>query len=244
MRSLALAGPLAMLALIALGPGAAADVTISPSTAEQGGAAAITLQVRNDRPGAFTKQVEVQFPQATPIAEVYPMSVPYWAPIATSRKLDAPVQGIHNDGLTIVTAAVTWIRADDAPKAPAVENLGLQLGPLPKIDELVLTVVQTYSDGTVRRWSGPNAAGAGVQAGNGTVLHLQPAGAYATPAVEDTLAPVATGQGNTAAQLGLIVAGIVVGVLASAMAVVTLGNRSRAERPAEDAAEEKADVVA
>ena len=233
-----------MLGLIALAPGAAADVNISPPTAEQGGAAEITLQVRNDRPGVFTKQVEVQFPQATPIAEVYPMSVPNWAPIATSRKLDAPVQGIHNDGLTIVTAAVTWIRADDAPKAPVVESLGLQLGPLPKLDELVLTVVQTYSDGTVKRWSGPSAAGAGVPAGNGTVLHLQPAAAHATPTEEDTLPPAAAGQGGTGTQLGLIAAGIVAGVLVSALAVVTIGNRSRAERPAEDVAEEKADVVA
>jgi uncharacterized protein YcnI len=246
-RSVALGGTLALLGVIALGPAAAADVNISPATAEQGAAAEITLQVRNDRPTVFTKQVEVQFPQATPIAEVSPMSVPYWAPIATSRKLDNPVAGIHNDGLTIVTAAVTWIRSDDAPKAPAVENLKLQLGPLPTLDELVLTVIQTYSDGTVKRWSGPSAAGAGGQAGTGTVLHLQPAAAIAAPAPaeEEPAAAPAAASGNTLTELGLIAAGIVAGVLLSAMAVVTIGSRNRAARAAsEEEAEEKADVVA
>jgi uncharacterized protein YcnI len=206
-----------MIGLVALGPAASADVNISPATADQGGAAELTFQVRNDRPGVFTTKVEIQFPEATPIAEVYPMSVSDWAPVATSRNLDTPVDGIHNSGLTVVTSALTWIRAENAPKAPAVENLKVQLGPLPKLNEMVLTVLQTYSDGKVVRFSGPSAAGPAGPAGNGTVLRLQPPAANAAaPAEEEPAAAEPAGSGQTAGQLGLIGAGIVAGVLISA----------------------------
>jgi uncharacterized protein YcnI len=227
----------AVIGVIALGPAAVAEVNLSPSTAPQGGAAKIVFQVENDRPGVITKQVEVQFPQDTPIAEIYPMSVAAWAPIATSRKLDQAVAGIHSDGLDIVTSKITWIRADDAPKsAPPVENFTVELGPLPTVDELVLTVIQTYSDGTVKRWSGPSADGAGA----GTVLKLQAAEAAAGPeAAEEVAAAPAAESGNTGAQLGLIGAGIVAGVLVSALAVVTIGSRFRTDRAAEEKTEEK-----
>jgi uncharacterized protein YcnI len=228
----------ALMGLVALAPVASAEVSISPAQADQGGAAQLTLQVRNSRPGVFTTQVKASFPQETPIAEIYPMSVDNWAPLATSREVDEPLQGIHNSGLTTVTTAITWIRAEDAPKAPAVENLVLQLGPLPQLDELVLTIEQTYSDGKVETFSGPSASG------NGTVLRLQPPAAAAAPAEEaDPEAAAPAEDGNTGTQLGLIAAGIVVGLLVSALAVVTIGSRSRTKHAAEDV-EEKEDVVA
>jgi uncharacterized protein YcnI len=233
--------------MIAFGPAAVADVNISPAQADQGGAAAITFKVRNDRTGVFTTKVEVQFPQAAPIGEIYPMSTPNWAPVATSRNLDTPVDGVHNSGLTTVTSAITWSRSKDAPKAPDVEELTVQLGPLPKINDLVLTVIQTYSDGKTKRWSGPTPASGGVAAGTGTVLHLvPPAAAAAAPAAADTTATTVPGQGRTAAQLGLIGAGIVGGVLISALALVTIGSKSRGRQPADSPAEQKQqeDVVA
>jgi uncharacterized protein YcnI len=221
-----------------MGPAAVADVTISPAEADQGSAAELTFQVRNTRPGVSIKQVKVEFPQATPIAEVYPMSVSNWAPIATSRDVDEPLQGIHNSGLTTVTTAITWVRAEGAPKAAPVENLVVQLGPMPALDELVLKVEETYSDGKVETFNGPSATG------NGTVLRLKPAAAAAAPAEEgDPEAAAPAEDGNTGAQLGLIGAGIVVGLLVSALAVVTIGSRSRTKEPAEDA-EETADVGA
>jgi len=245
-RALAVGGGLALAGLVALGPAAVADVNISPAQADQGGAAAITFQVRNDRAGVFTTKVEVKFPQATPVGEIYPMSVSNWAPVATSRELDTPVDGVHNSGLTTVTSAITWIRSADAPKAPKVEELSVQLGPLPKSNDFVMTVIQTYSDGKTKTWSGPTPAGSGVAAGTGTVLHLvPPAAAAAEPAAtEEAIATAVPGQGRTVAQLGLIGAGIVGGILISALAVVTIGSKFRGPQSADTPAEEKADVVA
>ena len=104
------------MTLLAFGPAAVAEVDVSPAQAGQGSAAALTLQVRNERPGVFTTKVEVLFPQDNPVAEIYPMSVPNWAPLSTSRTLDQPIQGVHDSGVTEVTSAITWIRTADDPR--------------------------------------------------------------------------------------------------------------------------------
>jgi hypothetical protein len=138
---------------VAAGP-AAADVAIEPTEVAAGEAVSVTFQVRNQRAGAHTTKVVVQLPRQAPIAEVFPMSVDDWAPSITYRKADRPLPGIHGGGgLIHATDAVTWTRVDGAAAPPAVEQLRLEMGPIPQVSALALTVVQTYSDGTVQRWS-------------------------------------------------------------------------------------------
>jgi uncharacterized protein YcnI len=48
-------------------PGAWADVTITPTQADQGGATNLTFQVPDDRGSAYTTKVVVQLPPAAPI---------------------------------------------------------------------------------------------------------------------------------------------------------------------------------
>ncbi|MEH0985921.1 DUF1775 domain-containing protein [Micromonospora sp. CPCC 205556] len=137
-------------------PGAAqaAEVTTTPTRAVQGGAVEVTFVVPEERPGTRTRKIEVRLPADAPVGEVYPLSVDGWAPLMTSRTLDEPVAGIHSDGVTSVTAAVTWTRAAGAPSAgPA--RLPLAMGPLPQADTMRFEVVQTYADGTVVRWADP-----------------------------------------------------------------------------------------
>ncbi|MEU8300120.1 DUF1775 domain-containing protein [Micromonospora sp. NPDC048909] len=134
----------------------AAEVTTNPGQARQGDAVRLEFVVPEERPGTRTRQVEVRLPADAPIAEVYPMSVPGWAPRISSRTLDQPVAGIHSTGVTTVTTAVTWIRVDGAPAGPA--RLALSMGPLPRTDRLTFPVIQTYADGTVVRWADPTGA--------------------------------------------------------------------------------------
>jgi uncharacterized protein YcnI len=187
-RTFALALGAALAGVLPLAPEAAADVTISPTTAVQGDAASVTFHVQNQRGRARTTRVEVDLPPDTPIAEVYPMTVPYWAPRIIMREVKDPLPGLHGSALTEATSAVIWERASDAPAPPAVETLRLEMGPMPETDRLVFTVVQTYSDGTVQRWNGPAAgspaagspaAGSPAAEGSGTVLVLTPATAGA-----------------------------------------------------------------
>jgi uncharacterized protein YcnI len=185
LRLLTTAAIVGLAAVLLFGSAADADVTITTDGAEQGGAARIELNVQNERRGAFTTTVRVELPSETPIAEVYPMTVPDWAPKIITREVTDSLPGIHGNGLTTATSAVIWTRAADAPTPPAVEKLYLEMGPLPYVDQIVFTVVQTYSDGTVHRWRGPApSAGGGRDAatGQGTVVTLaRLAGGAAAP---------------------------------------------------------------
>ncbi|MGW4501292.1 DUF1775 domain-containing protein, partial [Micromonospora sp. NPDC004336] len=142
--ALAAAGVLAWPA-----PAHAADVTTVPTTARQGGAVKLEFVVPEERPGARADRIEIRLPADAPVAEVYPMSVPGWAPRITTRALDQPVAGLHSARVDLVTSAVTWTRMPGAAPGPA--RLTLSMGPLPPADRLAFEVVQTYADGTAVR---------------------------------------------------------------------------------------------
>lgn len=146
-------------ALALAGP-AAADVTVSPSAAPRGGPAELAFQVTDDRPGAYTTQIELDAPEATPIAEIYPMSTDDWAPRVATRQLSQPVELIHGTTTTEVVSSITWLRVTGPPTGPAKPaELRVSLGPMPTTERVAFTVVQTYSDGTVVRWADAPAAG-------------------------------------------------------------------------------------
>ncbi|WP_435585950.1 DUF1775 domain-containing protein [Micromonospora aurantiaca (nom. illeg.)] len=133
---------------------AAAEVTIttSPGEVRQGDAIELAVLVPEDRAGSRTSRIELRMPANAPIGEVYPLSVPDWAPSITTRTLDQPVQGIHAPELNQVTDAVTWIRV---PGTTGPARLSLGMGPMPATDLLTFSVIQTYADGTVVRWTDP-----------------------------------------------------------------------------------------
>jgi uncharacterized protein YcnI len=156
----AIAG-LTALAVLALPVAASAQVTVSPAEAEQGGPARITLRVTNDNPAAPIVKVEVLLPEDAPIAEVYPMSLDNWAPSITTRNVERPLESLHGNPTVQITSAVAWTAADGKALPPgAAVDLSLSAGPMPRVDRLVIRVVQTHADGTVVRWTGaPTASG-------------------------------------------------------------------------------------
>ncbi|TDC85321.1 DUF1775 domain-containing protein [Micromonospora sp. KC606] len=174
----------------------AAEVTTTPTQATQGDAVTLHLVVPEERPGARTEKIEFRLPEATPIGEVYPLSVDGWAPLINFRNLDQPVAGIHAPGVTQVTAAVTWTRAAGKP-VPGPARLSLAMGPLPQVDRMSFELVQTYSDGTVVRWADP-AGGAHPAP---TLALVPPAPGAAVGHDHGGAAPVVadTGQGGVAA---------------------------------------------
>jgi uncharacterized protein YcnI len=140
---------------------AAADVNVSPNQLARGGGAELTFTVPEERPGAYTTKVELDLPEATPVAEMYALSVDDWAPQTTMRKLDQPLDLIHgSSGTDEVPASMTWTYvADAAPATPKPVDLRVALGPMPQADQMAFTLIQTYSDGTVVRYAdaaGPN----------------------------------------------------------------------------------------
>jgi uncharacterized protein YcnI len=198
----ALAGVLGLVAC----PSARADVVITPSQAVQGGTARVTFFVLDDRGSAFTTKVEVQLPAQAPVGEVDPLSVPGRAPLLTYRKLATPVPGIHGALTATVATAVTWTRAAGPVAAGTVNELILSMRPLPKVDRLDFTVLQTYSDHAVRRWS--TAAGAAPAAsvgadGVGPVLTLTPAPGTASSDTSGNGASSSTSTNGTSGMAGM-----------------------------------------
>lgn len=162
---------------------AAADVTVAPAGGTQGEAARLTFTLPNDRPAAHTVKVELQLPEAAPVGEVFPMSVDNWAPGLTMRKLTGPVELIHGTQTTEVVSLVTWTRTAGTPTPGQPDQLSISLGPLPETDRFAFTVIQTYSDGTVVRWSDTPGADGTKPAGPGPALTLVP------PATQPDAAP-------------------------------------------------------
>lgn len=232
-RALLVVGATA-LATGVLAPSALADVGVTPGDAVQGDGVDLTFRVREDVPGAYTSKVELVLPDDAAIAEVDPLSVPDWAPKVTYTQAhqhaqqtqpQTPAPGIqaHAHGASdTVTSSITWYRVAKPASTTAPSELRVSMGPLPQVDRLAFTVVQTYSDGQVRV-STP---------GSGPVLTLRPAPAAPddgsaqpqTLATAPATAPAADASSGWPLALGLV-AGATFGLL---MALLALGRRRRA----------------
>jgi hypothetical protein len=215
----ALLGSLGVALLGAASP-AAADVVVTPGEAVQGDGADLTLQVTNESPTASVTAIAVELPAATPIAEVYPLSVADWAPAMTYTKIDKPVESLHGYEVTDVTSAITWVAMPDRALPPGGRTeLFLSIGPLPAVDRLTLSVVLTNSDGTQVRWNGAPGEHAApsivLKAGPaGRNAHAAAHGGGAQPAADaalpDTAAESGGSYGGWALAVLLLIAGITV----------------------------------
>jgi hypothetical protein len=146
-------------------------VAVNPATAVRGTGVNLSFHVTNPHPSAALTSVTLTLPTDHPIAEVYPLSVPDWAPRLTSRPLNPPVPGLHGSPLSEATASVTWTAMPGRAIAPGqATDLPVAMGPLPDTGHLQFTVAGSYADGTT----------AALTVGAGPVtLTLTPAGPQA-----------------------------------------------------------------
>jgi len=232
-------GTAGLLAVLAAQP-AAAEVTLTPSEGVQGDAAEIAFGVSEDRAPASTTKIQIVMPDANPVAEVYPLSTDDWAPLMTYRTLSTALPGVHGAQSDSVVSAITWTRAvaPGAVTAADVNELRISLGPLPQTSDLRFLVVQTYSDGVVKRWTD-------------TVMTLKaPAGQEGQQQVQPTHAgaghaaapPAGAEGGNLGIVVGVIVA-LVIGVAIGGAVVASSRMRPR-DDGGEDGGSPGADAAA
>ncbi|MFV2084715.1 DUF1775 domain-containing protein [Micromonospora sp. LOL_021] len=233
-----LSGP--VLAVALSGPAvAAADIGLEPTQAPRGAGIQLTFELPQERPDAHTAEVRLDLPADLPIAEVYPMSVDDWAPRITNRTLPEPLPGLHGGLMTEATESITWQLVAPPADEPAPVLLTVSVGPLPDADRIDFAVTQTYSDGTVVRWGGPDAQRPG------PVLTLGPAdpaaaghGAHhgdpAAAAAQDPPAPAAAGSDDAAGtEMGLLLAGLAGGAAIGGAVVWWRSRRHRGSVPAD-----------
>jgi uncharacterized protein YcnI len=144
-----------LITVLAAAP-ALAHVTVNPSEAAKGGFQELSFRVPNEKDGATTTKVEVNFPTGTPIPFVSVKATPGWTYQVEKAKLAKPVQS--DDGeVTEAVSRITW--SGGSIKAGEYQDFDVSAGPLPDAGQLVFKALQTYSDGEVVRWIQESSGG-------------------------------------------------------------------------------------
>ena len=226
-------------AFLGAGP-ALADVTVSPPSAVQGSGENLIFHVTNTGTQPMSS-VTLKLPADTPVAEVYPLSVPQWAPKIAMRTLASPLPTIHGDTTTTQTAgAITWIAMPGQALAPGrTADLGVAIGPLPDLSSMPFTVSATYAGGKpgpamppVTLTLTPAAPGAAAQthAGHGgAAATADPAAADGSSDAENAAFAAVVAQAERGTPVWSIAGWVVAGLALLAGLWLVLRGRHRAE---------------
>ncbi|MEU7692371.1 YcnI family copper-binding membrane protein [Microbispora hainanensis] len=140
--------------LVAVLPAAAfAHVKVTADAAVQGGYAALTFRVPNERDDASTTKIEVRLPTEFPLASVSVKPHPGWSYKIEKTTLATPIES-HGTKIGEVTSKITWTASDEDSgiKPGEYDEFSVSAGPLPETDRLTFKALQHYSDGEVVRW--------------------------------------------------------------------------------------------
>jgi uncharacterized protein YcnI len=132
---------------------ASAHVKVHPDSTTTGGYAQLTFRVPNESATAGTVKLEVTLPQDHPLTSVSTTPVAGWSVTVTKAKLPTPVV-VRGATITEAPRTVTWTAEKGTEVHPGeYQDFSISVGPLPQPGTLVLPAIQTYSDGTVVRWT-------------------------------------------------------------------------------------------
>jgi hypothetical protein len=125
-----------------------ADVSVTPTTAVQASGQDFQFKVTNTGTKPLNT-ISVRLPADEAIAELYPLSVPDWAPKLEYTKLATPLETIMG-GTPVSEAAtgITWIAVPGKTLAPGQStDLSISGGPLPTLSSIHFSVTTTYAGG-------------------------------------------------------------------------------------------------
>src|SRR4051812_42527698 len=205
---------------LALPASASAHVTVQPSTGPAGGFARLDVLVPTERSDAATVKVDVQLPPGVISASYAP--VPGWSVKLRREKLDQPIK--TEDGFEVdeQISRITWTGHGRQGAIPpgAYQQFGLSVK-LPSgrpSDVVAFKALQTYDDGEVVRWIGPEGSddpaptvtltAAAADAGHGV-----PSESSDAPATGTSAPASAATDSNGGGSDGLAIAALVVGAL-------------------------------
>ena len=219
----------AVAAALALPATASAHVTLQPDTATAGGFTRLDVRVPNERDDSATTRIDVQFPEGFESVSYEPRAG--W---------DVKVQ--RSGGRV---TRITWSGGRVEPGQFTDFGLSLQMPEGADGDKLAFRALQTYDDGQVVRWIGPEdaeqpapvvtltAAGGGATGSSGgdTSVSSDDAAGAQEPAAAggSTSAPAETSTSGDDGGDGLAIIALVIAVLALGAALfAALRPRARA----------------
>ena len=141
----------AFFASLALAPVAAAHVELSPNETTAGTEGRFALLVPNEEADASTVKIVVKFPESVPVASFQP--VQGWTRTVKTVKLATPITDDDGNQVTERIDTVTWQGGQIKPGE--FEEFGMSFAAPEDAGAVQFPVVQTYSDGNVVRWIGP-----------------------------------------------------------------------------------------
>ncbi|MDQ1527387.1 MAG: hypothetical protein QOG18_2000 [Microbacteriaceae bacterium] len=209
---------------------ASAHVTITPNIAEAGSFVLLTFKVPNESATAVTTTFEVDLPTDTPFTSVSYVPVAGWTTNVITSTLPKPVTVGENQIKEAVTKVIWTAQPGAEIKAGQLQLFPLSVGAVPDTGKVTLKASQTYSDGTIAKWTdtSPNAQEPA------PILYINdtPPAAEAPGAGGPTVtSQAATNPGSTTASAddvtarGLGVGGLVLGAIGIVLAVVALRRR-------------------
>ncbi len=229
------AGAALLLALAA--PSAAfAHVSVDPDVAPAGSWALVNIKVPNESATAVTNKVELSLPTDTPILNVSYVPVAGWTTELVRETLPTPVN-VGDNTITEAIITVIWTATPGHEiSAGQLQVFPLSLGPIPDTGKLVLTAVQTYSDGNIVSWA--DATEGAKNPAPVIYVNDAPAGDHHAPIDGHDIAEGAgdhsdvVTEGNTASASsdtiarGLGIGGLVVGAIGVAVAIAALRRKA------------------
>ena len=229
---------LAAVAALLLAPAAAqAHVTVQPDTAPAGGFTRLDVRVPNERDDAGTTKVDVQLPPGFIAASYEP--VPGWKVKLTRSKAAEPIdsgEGLKSD---TQVSRITWTGdgKQGIVRPGEFHDFGLSLK-MPEGeagDKLTFKALQTYDDGQVVRWIGPEDADepapvVTLEAGSAGGGHGAPAatGSGSDQQTAPASAPAASSEDDDGGTDTLAIVAVVLGALALIAALGALAAARRA----------------
>ena len=198
-------------AALALPAAASAHVTLQPTTAPAGGFTRVDVRVPNERDNAGTTKVRVQFPPGFEFVSYEPR--PGWN--VDVKKSDDTV------------SEITWSGGVIAPGQFMDFGLSLKMPEGNAGDKLTFKALQTYDNGEVVRWIGPEDADE--PAPVVTLTDAAAEGGHATAAPAPA-APAASSDDDSGD--GLSIAALIVGALGLLAGGAALLSRRRERVPA------------
>ena len=232
--------PAIAVAGLLLVPGVAgAHITVQPPTAPAGGFARLDLRVPNEREDAGTVKVDLQLPPGVVSASYQPL--PGWSVKVTRSKAAKPIDvgdGLESDEQV---SRITWTGdgKQGVVEPGEFQDFGLSLK-MPEGqagDKLTFKALQTYDDGQVVRWIGPEDADepapiVTLEAGSAGGGHGAPAttsGSGSDQQAAPASAPVASSEEDGGGTGTLAIVAVVLGALAL---IAALGALAAARRNA------------
>jgi uncharacterized protein YcnI len=217
----------AVAALLLVPSVAAAHVTLQPPEWEEGGFARFDVRVPNERDNAATTEVTVRFPDEVIEARVKP--TPGWEYEIEMAPLDQPIEEEGEEPITEKIDTITWrggrIEPGEFQEFPVSFQIPEDAAPG---TNLAFPSIQTYSNGEVVRWIGPEESDE--PAPLVEVLEAPPEGEEAAATPAPTPAAQTEGGGAAAEEEGggsdtLSIIALIVGAIGLIVGLVALMRR-------------------